>query len=169
MDPRFPVAAVAGALVGIGVWLVRRTQADRPTREAGTGGYLRLRLLPPEAVERWTLLLFTSPYCGPCTQTPGIVDKALGMFGRHLPLIEIDVRDHPDLLADAGIQETPTLLLVDPVGRIQLRHVGNPSPSKLQAGLEVVLGPTNSSRAGTNGDGAGPTEPPASISRDGGR
>lgn len=74
-----------------------------------------------------TAVYFTSPLCAACRETPRVVLEA----APELRAVAVSVRDRPDLTRRLGVQETPTLLLVDARGRIRYAVAGNPEPAEL--------------------------------------
>lgn len=117
-------ALVLGLSVTTLIW--RRVLVNRT---AWTPKVQRLPLttLPVRTTAPVQLLSFTSRLCADCHEVPRVALEA----APEAPLLLLDVRDHPDLVARLGIHSTPTLLLVDEAGRIRWSHVGLPDPVEL--------------------------------------
>jgi hypothetical protein len=74
-----------------------------------------------------TALVFTSPLCGACKETPGIVRAA----APEVPVVTVNVRERPGLARALTLVETPTLILLDERGRIRYARAGNPEAAEL--------------------------------------
>lgn len=124
MDP-LRLAAIVGLVVLIvAVALVhRRRRATWTPKEP----VLALARLPVRSAAPLHLVVFTSPLCSDCHEAPRIALEA----APEVPLLTLDVRDHPALASRVGIHTTPTFLLVDEVGRIRWTQVGLPDPTEL--------------------------------------
>ncbi|MHB1065696.1 MAG: thioredoxin family protein [Georgenia sp.] len=91
------------------------------TLRPGTGG------LPATAVlgERATVLQISSSFCAPCsgarTVARRVAETTPGV--RH---VELDVAGHEELAATLRIRTTPTVLVLDPAGRVRDRLEGVP-------------------------------------------
>lgn len=130
-----PDAAGARALLALALLgLV----AAASLRARGTGAAApftpRLRRLPLDelralgAAPPLAAYVFTSRLCHACHETAGIVAQA----APGLPLVELPVERHAALARRVGVDETPTLLLVDSAGDVRYASRGNPPPDELR-------------------------------------
>jgi len=81
---------------------------------------------------------FSSPTCAPCERVRAVCAEVVaGAEGvRH---VEIDVAVDLDRAREYGVWRVPTLLVLDPVGRIVRRAVGVPRRGDLQAAIAEVM------------------------------
>jgi thiol-disulfide isomerase/thioredoxin len=119
------VAAVA-VLAATAFGLYRRARDGRLRAASGAAGagdvLAELGVTPGGPV---TLLQFSSEYCAPCRATARLCADVAGATGgvRH---VEVDAGAHLDAARALDVTRTPTLLVVDPAGRIVRRAVGRP-------------------------------------------
>lgn len=73
--------------------------------------------------------VFTSRLCGSCRETPALVAAA----APEVPLVALPVEEYGALARLLGVDETPTLMLVDAEGRIRFAARGNPTEAELRA------------------------------------
>ncbi|AUG75021.1 Thioredoxin [Kitasatospora sp. MMS16-BH015] len=106
----------------------RRSDADRQLSAADLGATLGARV---------TLVQFSTTRCAACpparrllhdlaTTTPGATH------------IEIDAETRPDLVTRFGILRTPTVLVLDPHGRLVGRASGPPRRAEVTAAIEAA-------------------------------
>lgn len=93
----------------------------------------------------WTVLAFTSPLCGACEQTPGVVAEALGVPEDELGegsvgFRRVDVTERGDLARALDVQTTPTVVVVDRHGEVRFARQGNPDPDQLANALTPTVG-----------------------------
>lgn len=84
------------------------------------------------------LLLFTSAFCGACTATRVVVERAT----RYLPnakVTEIDVASDPDAAEALDIRATPTLIVRDAAGAEVFRSPGVPTVPQVLAAAAKAL------------------------------
>lgn len=80
------------------------------------------------------LVEFTSPFCYECQVALPVLQSASTAHGAQLAVV--DARDRPDLAAKYAIRSTPTILLVDPSGRVTHGWMNAaPSAQELTAAL----------------------------------
>jgi thiol-disulfide isomerase/thioredoxin len=72
-----------------------------------------------------TLLQFSSAFCQPCRATRRVLGEVVGLLPavRH---VEVDAESHLDAVRALGILRTPTVLVLDSVGRVVKRASGQP-------------------------------------------
>lgn len=84
-----------------------------------------------------TLLQFSTSYCGQCPgvrrQLVALVESLQGVH--HL---EVDITDRLDVAAHLGINQTPTVFLLNDKGELVYRVGGIPNVTKLKAELEKL-------------------------------
>ncbi len=84
-----------------------------------------------------TLLQFSTSYCGQC---PGVRRQLLALDeslqGVHH--LEVDITDRLDVAAHLGINQTPTVFLLNDKGELVYRVGGIPNVTKLKAELEKL-------------------------------
>ncbi len=88
--------------------------------------------------ERATLLQFSSAFCAPCRATRAVLSEVAGMVPG-VAHIEIDAESHLDLIRRLDVRRTPTVLVLDPGGRIRRRAVGAPRRADVIAALGEVI------------------------------
>jgi thiol-disulfide isomerase/thioredoxin len=87
--------------------------------------------------ERATLVHFSSAFCAPCRatrQTLTQVSEAVEGVGH----VEIDAESHLDLVRRVDVRRTPTVLVLDPDGRILTRASGPLRKADVLAVLDAV-------------------------------
>jgi thiol-disulfide isomerase/thioredoxin len=108
---------------------------DAPAADGGpmiTGAELGLPLGP-----RATLVQFSTAFCAPCRATRRILSEVAGMVDG-VAHVELDAESHLDLVRRLDIRRTPTVLVVDPDGRITKRASGQPRKADVIAALGDV-------------------------------
>lgn len=84
-----------------------------------------------------TLLQFSTSYCGQC---PGVRRQLLALDeslqGVHH--LEVDITDRLDVAAHLGINQTPTVFLLNDKGELVYRVGGIPNVTKLKVELEKL-------------------------------
>lgn len=85
-----------------------------------------------------TLVQFSSPVCAPCRATRRVLEQVRAdVDGVHL--VEVGVDEHLDVARELDIWRTPTVLVVDPAGRIVRRTSGVPARDDLVAAVTPLL------------------------------
>jgi thiol-disulfide isomerase/thioredoxin len=134
----------AGLLVAIGV-LVAATLAgllvrarDGRVRAAAPNGPAAAHLAALGVPRRVTLLQFSSPACGPCR---AVRRTCAGIVAELSDVAHVEVDAEHDLAAARAfdVWRTPTLLLLDPTGRVVHRTTGTPGRGDLLAALRPML------------------------------
>jgi thiol-disulfide isomerase/thioredoxin len=112
--------------------------ASEPADPAHSGSRLGSADLGGEALgERATLVHFSSAFCAPCRatrQTLTQVSDAVEGVGH----VEIDAESHLDLVRRVDVRRTPTVLVLDPDGRILTRASGPLRKADVLAVLDAV-------------------------------
>jgi thiol-disulfide isomerase/thioredoxin len=108
------------------------TAAD-PARPALTSADLEASL-----GERATLVHFSSAFCAPCRATRQVLTQVSAAVPG-VDHVEVDAESHLDLVRRLGIRRTPTVLVLDPAGRIRARASGLPHEAEVHAALEGLV------------------------------
>jgi thiol-disulfide isomerase/thioredoxin len=125
------LAAVVGVAVLVGVWR-RRTDGRL---HAAAGEVLDAAALRAPLGERATLVQFSTDFCQPCKAAHRVLAaSAAGTPG--VAHVEVDAAVRADLVRRFGVRRTPTLLVLDPVGRVVGRAAGVPAAAELRTALE---------------------------------
>jgi thiol-disulfide isomerase/thioredoxin len=127
------VVVLAVSTAGGLLWQ-RRTGRLRPTSPTGVPAAAAVPPTVPAllaglgvdpAAAPVTLVQFSSAFCQPCRATR----RVLGEVVRLLPVVgyvEVDAESHLDAVRALGILRTPTVLVLDPAGRVVQRASGQP-------------------------------------------
>ncbi len=130
--------AIGAALVlasALGMWL--RRSGRRLSRPAA-GPVLGPRDLGGALGERATLVAFSSAFCQPCRATRRVLDQVSAQVPG-VAHIEIDAESHLELVRRLDVRRTPTVLVLDPEGRIVRRASGQPRPADVLAALGAAV------------------------------
>lgn len=133
--------AIGAALVlatALGLWL--RRSGRRLTRPASglTGLLLGPRDLGSPLGERATLVAFSSAFCQPCRATRRVLEQVSAQVPG-VAHVEIDAESHLELVRRLDVRRTPTVLVLDPEGRVVRRASGQPRPADVLAALGAVV------------------------------
>jgi thiol-disulfide isomerase/thioredoxin len=121
---------VVGAAVAGGLW---RRGRDGRVRDAG-GELLDAADLRAELGDRATFVQFSTEFCQPCRAARRVLAAtAAGTPG--VAHVEVDAADREDLVRRFGVRRTPTVLVLDPAGRVVGRTAGVPAPADLEDAL----------------------------------
>jgi hypothetical protein len=85
-----------------------------------------------------TLLQFSSTFCAPC-RVARRVCQGIASARDGVTHLEIDAESHLDLARSLGVWRTPTVLVVDPAGRIRYRSTGAPDRAQLDEAVGATL------------------------------
>ena len=88
--------------------------------------------------ERATLVQFSSAFCQPCRATRAVLGEVAGLVPG-VAHVEIDAESHLDLVRRLDVTRTPTVLVLDSVGRIRTRATGAPRRADVLAALADVV------------------------------
>ncbi|RKN03790.1 TlpA family protein disulfide reductase [Streptomyces radicis] len=86
---------------------------------------------------RATFVQFSSAHCAPCRATRRVLAEVAGAVDG-VGHIELDAEQRLDLVRELNVVRTPTVLLLDPAGRVVRRAVGQPRKEELLAALADV-------------------------------
>jgi len=131
------VVLVALVVVVTGVGLVWRSRNGR-LREQPDGEVLAASDLGVSLGERATLVQFSSAFCAPCRATRVVLAEVTTLVDG-VTHVEIDAESHLDLVRRLDIMRTPTVLVLDPLGRIVKRASGAPRKAEVLATLAAAL------------------------------
>lgn len=84
------------------------------------------------------LVEFTSPYCHECQVALPVLQAAAQ--AHKVPLAVVDAKTRPDLTAKYSIRTTPTILVVDPGGKVTAGWFTSPAAQDLSSALEIASG-----------------------------
>lgn len=84
-----------------------------------------------------SLILYSSSFCGACSGTRAVLDRAVALVPS-VSLEEINVAFSPDVAEEAGITETPTVVLLD-AGTEVFRAAGVPTVDQVLTALAARL------------------------------
>ncbi|MBY8878258.1 TlpA family protein disulfide reductase [Actinacidiphila acidipaludis] len=139
IDPTGLVVAAA-VLAAATLFGLVRARRDGRLRDGGRGrGALRFSSgeLGADLGERATLVQFSTALCATCPGTrrllAGVAAATPGV--RH---VEIDAEARLDLVRRAEVMRTPTVLVLDPAGRVVRRASGPPSRADVMAAVELA-------------------------------
>lgn len=89
--------------------------------------------------ERATLVQFSSAFCQPCRATRRTLSEVSAMVPG-VSHLEVDAEAHLELVRELDIVRTPTVLVLDAVGRIVRRATGQPRKADVIAALGWAVG-----------------------------
>jgi thiol-disulfide isomerase/thioredoxin len=120
------VLSTAGGLM----WRARNGRV----REQSGGTTLTAVDLGASLGERATLVQFSTAFCQPCRAARVTLGEVSAMVDG-VAHIEVDAESHLDLVRRLDIMRTPTVLILDPAGRIVQRASGAPRKADVLAAL----------------------------------
>ncbi|RFA10151.1 hypothetical protein B7R54_13720 [Subtercola boreus] len=94
--------------------------------------------MPADAVGRVNIRLYTSSFCGACSQARVVVDQAAALVGA-ARVTEVNVAFHPDDAERAAIAATPTIVLENAAGTEVFRAEGVPTLHQVLAALALAV------------------------------
>ena len=135
MDPLVLRAAtlIAVLLLACAVGLLLRRRAGR-ARSVTSGIRLDSADLAAPLGECATFVQFSSPACSPCRSVRRVLTD-LAQAEPDLVHVELDATERLDLAKRLGILRTPTVLLLDPGGRVVRRISGPITPAQARAAV----------------------------------
>jgi protein-disulfide isomerase len=84
-----------------------------------------------------TVVQISSAFCMPCRATRAVVERAVATSDG-VTAVDLDVADHLELGERLGVTSTPTVLVLDAVGRVRVRAAGVPTLAQLRAAVAAV-------------------------------
>ncbi len=113
--------------------------AAEPSGAVGSSGQMLTAAdLGVELGERATLVQFSTVFCQPCRPTRRLLAEVAGMVDG-VGHVDIDAESHLDLVRRLDILRTPTVLVLDPGGRVVRRATGVPRKADLVAALGEAI------------------------------
>jgi thiol-disulfide isomerase/thioredoxin len=88
--------------------------------------------------ERGTFVQFSSPACSPCRAVHRVLDAVVA-DDQGLVHLDIDATQRLDLARRLGIMRTPTVLLLDPSGRVVRRISGLVTAEQARAAVPEMI------------------------------
>ncbi|HEX6888538.1 MAG TPA: thioredoxin family protein [Candidatus Nanopelagicales bacterium] len=88
--------------------------------------------------QRATLVQFSSAFCQPCRATRVVLGDVAGMV-EGVAHVEVDAESHLDLVRRLDVTRTPTVLVLDHLGRIRKRATGAPRRADVIAALGELV------------------------------
>ncbi|MEV5822650.1 thioredoxin family protein [Micromonospora haikouensis] len=85
-----------------------------------------------------TLVQFSSAVCAPCRAARRVLEQVEAAVPG-VVLVEVDAEQHLDAVRELDVWRTPTVLVVDPAGRVMLRASGVPVRDELVAAVAPLL------------------------------
>ncbi|CAG7612701.1 TlpA family protein disulfide reductase [Leucobacter soli] len=140
MTPTLALALI-GALVAFaalaGTILANRTAS---VRVEAAGERLDPEVFAPRDFgSKGTVIQFSTAYCTRCPGTERIITESLD-GRRGVEFIHIDVTARPELASRFRLNQTPTVLILDPSGTPRTRLAGPLSRETLASSIETTLG-----------------------------
>jgi thioredoxin-like negative regulator of GroEL len=87
------------------------------------------------SAERRSVVLFTSPTCGPCKQMKPILQALSERLGFHLSVLSLDCDGVMQQAYSHGVRVAPTFLVLD-AGQVVYRHAGATGEERLKKILD---------------------------------
>lgn len=122
------IGYLIGRLVTLRAGMLRSAQAAANIDTSGLG----LSETGP------TVLHFSAPWCGPCTQVRRVVDAVCAALPQ-VAHVEIDMDENPEAARRLSVLSLPTTIVFDAQGHPRLRTSGVPTAADLRAALEPLL------------------------------
>ena len=127
------LALIVGAAVAVGLW---RRRTDGRLRVPADAAVLDAAALRAPLGARATLVQFSTDFCQPCQAAHRVLADAATAPGiQHL---EIDATERDDLVRRFAVRRTPTVLVLDPAGRVVRRASGVPAPVDVRDALAAA-------------------------------
>jgi hypothetical protein len=134
--------AVLALASAFGLW---RKRTDGVVRETGAGAFADHVSLSPTDLgidldARATLVQFSSKVCQYCGPTRRVLTDLADRHG--IAYIDIDAEERLDLARRLSVLRTPTVLVLDPAGRVTHRVSGPPRKAELTTVVGELVGAT---------------------------
>ena len=127
------------AAVGVGLWR-RRTDGRVRVRVRAGGEVLGAEELETALGARATLVQFSTDFCQPCRAAHLVLARE-AQATPGVEHVEIDAAVRDDLVRRFGVRRTPTLLVLDPAGRVVSRASGVPAVADVRSALAAAGAP----------------------------
>jgi hypothetical protein len=85
-----------------------------------------------------TLVQFSSNFCAPCRVARRVCAE-IASARDGVAHVELDAEGHLETVRSLGVWRTPTVLVLDPAGRIRYRVTGAPGSAALAEAVDAVL------------------------------
>jgi thiol-disulfide isomerase/thioredoxin len=128
------LVAVLVVATAAGLLLRRR---DGRTREVTSGERLSASELGVPLGTRATLLQISAPVCAPCRAARRVL-SAVAAADDGIRHVELDAEQHLDLVRRLQVLRTPTLLVLDPTGRVVARTGGVPDARRVTEAIALA-------------------------------
>lgn len=129
------VVCVAVLVLATVFGFVQKARGGRLRRRSRDG---ELRLSPAdigaELGRRMTLLQFSTDFCQPCRATRRLLEEVAGTVPG-VAHVEVDAEERLELVRRLDILRTPTVLFLDPDGRVVSRASGQPRRADVLAAI----------------------------------
>jgi hypothetical protein len=130
--------AVLAAATAFGLWRKRTDGTVRVAAAGPTSDLLAATDLGVELDAKATLVQFSTKVCRYCAPTRRILTEIATHHG--VAYIDIDAEERLDLARRLSVLRTPTVLILDPTGRITHRVSGPPRKAELAAVVGELVG-----------------------------
>lgn len=131
-------ALVAATAAGL-VWRRRNGRLRRTTvRDDGATESLTRADIGADLGERATLVQFSTAFCQPCRVTRRVLADVTGMVDGVVH-VELDAEAHLDLVRRLSVMRTPTVFVLDGMGRVVRRASGAPRKADVIAALGEAI------------------------------
>ncbi|WP_421106223.1 TlpA family protein disulfide reductase [Streptomyces sp. NEAU-S77] len=134
------VVCAAVLLLASAFGVVRAARGGR-FRARPRDGAVRLSAaeLGAELGDRATLVQFSTAVCAPCRPTRRLLGDIAGTVPGTAH-VEIDAEERLELVRRLGILRTPTVLVLDPAGRVVSRASGQPRRAEVLTAIDRASG-----------------------------
>lgn len=138
------LAVVLVSATAFGLWRrftdgrIRGVEPSAPHDPADSSDRLSEQDLGVALGARATLVQFSTAFCQPCRAARRTLAEVAGMV-EGVVHAEIDAEAHLDLVRRLDVTRTPTILVLDPGGRVVKRAVGAPRKADVVAALGEAI------------------------------
>jgi len=91
-------------------------------------------------MNRLTITLYSSSFCGACSATRHTLSRAAELLGDRIVLREVNVADDAARAEEAQISSTPTVVMHSPEGAEVMRATGAPTLNQVLTAVAGTLG-----------------------------